>query len=62
MAVRTIADAAYYVTSYSEFEVIIDIACALGSDHGQRFMPYWQASSLVVSSILVLSFLLLAFS
>ena len=35
IAVRTIADAAYYVTSYSEFELIIDIACALGSDHGQ---------------------------
>ena len=34
-AVRTIIDASQYVTSYSEFELILEIVYALSSDHGK---------------------------
>ena len=35
MSVRCIVDAAYQVMVYSDFELILEIVCAMASDHGE---------------------------
>ena len=45
IAVRNIIDAGYYVTNYTDFELILEIVCAMASDHGKWIKQWLLANS-----------------
>ena len=54
LAVRFLSEAIQHVSSYAEFELLLEIAFALANDHGREYERLWlQHLSLSVVSIYI---------